>query len=165
MLLEPLMSRTKKNNDERQDYATSFFMSKSKCKKEPNKYYRRKCVSFKCQDCKDITPANLICQTAQETVKVSQFELTKVPFTKINKHHNFIQKANNKTDKIEKVMSYKELIQNEKKNIHHTNTKSAMIYTIGQLFLSTTPLTGAIYNMAFSENISQMHKYELQSSH
>ena len=121
MLLEPLMSRTKKNNDERQDYATSFFMSKSKCKKEPNKYYRRKCVSFKCQDCKDITPANLICQTAQETVKVSQFELTKVPFTKINKHHNFIQKANNKTDKIEKVMSYKEL--NQKKKKKHTSHK------------------------------------------
>ena len=84
MLLEPLMSRAKRNNDERKDYATSFFMSKSKCKKESNKYYRRKCVNFKCKDCKDITPANLICQTAQETVKASQFELTKVPFTKIN---------------------------------------------------------------------------------
>ena len=70
-------------------------MSKCKCKKERNGYYRWKCVNLKCKDCKDIAPVNLICQTSQETVKVSQFDLTKVPYTKIDKHDNFIQKASN----------------------------------------------------------------------
>ena len=77
-------------------------MLKYKCKKEPNGYYRQKCVNLKCKDCKNITQANLISQTLQETVKVSQLELIKVPYTKIDKNGNFIQKPAIRQKKLKK---------------------------------------------------------------
>ena len=48
-------------------------------------------VNLKCKDCKKIKPPPIY-QMTNETIKVSQFQLTKTPDIKINKNGNSIRK-------------------------------------------------------------------------
>ena len=60
-------------------------------------------INLQCKYCKNIKLAPLICQMSEETVvKVSQFGLTKAPYTEIDKNGNSIKKISKKTERIEK---------------------------------------------------------------
>ena len=57
-------------------------MYSSNCCKNSNGYYNWKCVTFHCEECKNIKIPNLKCMNSEEQVRVSQFELTKTPYDK-----------------------------------------------------------------------------------
>ena len=97
MLLEPLMAKAKKDNDVTFESATEFFMSECKCEKGGNSYYKWKCCNLKCNICRNIKQAALKCQHSEETVKVSQFELTITPYKKTDKNGVTMEKLSKKT--------------------------------------------------------------------
>ena len=77
-------------------------MFQCKCKKTSNGYFQWECANLKCKDCKNIKPAPLISQMCEEIVKVFQFELSKTPYTEVDKNRNSIKKISKKTDRAEK---------------------------------------------------------------
>ena len=46
MLLEPLMTKVKKDHDTTYESASEFFMAESNCKKSPNSYWKWKCFTL-----------------------------------------------------------------------------------------------------------------------
>ena len=74
------MEQAKKDDDEVTDSITEFFMDSAPCQKSENGYYKWKCVSQKCKDCKDLKPLSLKCKDSCELKKVGQFEKTKKTF-------------------------------------------------------------------------------------
>ena len=79
--------------------------------KGSNSYWKWKCCSLKCSSCRNIKPATIKCQSSQETVKIYQFELTEIPYKKIDKSGNTIEKVSKKTDRVEHELTYKELYE------------------------------------------------------
>ena len=168
MLLEPLMAKAKKDDDKIYNSASEFFMCQSQCQKGSNSYWKWKCCSLKCSSCRNIKPATKKCQSSQETVNVYQFELTETPYKKIDKSGNTIEKVSKKTDKVEHELTYKELYEKLSKLKKEYTCHKFQVYNDIHHWpkvVSTTSEIGSIYHMDFSENLSQMHKFEPQPSH
>ena len=66
--------------------------STASCKITKTGYYKWKCVSQKCKNCKDIKPMLLTCQNSDNLRKVSQFETTKILYTKTDNNGNVVNK-------------------------------------------------------------------------
>ena len=168
MLLQPLMAKAKKDNDVTFESATEFFMSECKCEKGGNSYYKWKCCNLKCNICRNIKQATLKCQHSEETVKVSQFELTVTPYKKTDKNGVTMEKLSKKTDKVEREMTYKDLYAKLAQIKKEYTCHKYQVYNDihhWPIILGTASEIGSIYHMDFSENLSQMHKFEPQSSH
>ena len=80
MLLEPLMTKVKKDHDTTYESASEFFIAESNCKNSPHSYWKWKCCTLKYSNCQNIKPEALKCQQSEETLKVSQFEQTNNPY-------------------------------------------------------------------------------------
>ena len=125
-------------------------------------------MSGKCKNCKNVKAKPLSCQNLGEEVQVSQFEVTKTPYTKTNKEGKEVEKISKKTEKVQTTMKYE--------NVYTELSSCRSIYLKHkyQLYndsyhwshiLSTVEQYGCIYHMDFSENLTQAYKYEPQSSH
>ena len=144
------------------------FMSSCPCSKSPNGYYKWKCVNDKCSQCKKISPLPLKSSNSSEVIKISQFELTKTPYEKINKDGKVVHKVSEKTEKVETSMPLKDLYNKllllKKSYTKHKYQVHNDIFHWPRI-LSTSVDYGNIYHMDFSENLAQSYKYEPQSSH
>ena len=124
---------------------------------------------MKCKDCKDSISPDLKCKTSKEQVKISQFQQTGTPYKKFDKTlGKEIEKISWKPKKVQLEMLYEELV---KKVWKMWNQYLVYKYEVFNgmhhcpVILSTTSEMGLIYHMDISENISQMCKFEPQSSH
>lgn len=62
------------------------------CCKNPNEYYNWNYVTLHCKDCKNIKILNLKCMTSEEQLRVSQSELSKTPYDKVQKRETKLLK-------------------------------------------------------------------------
>ena len=60
-------------------------MDSATCGKTENGFYRWKCTSGRCKDCKLVKPLQLKCATSNATVKVPQFKTTETPYNTTDK--------------------------------------------------------------------------------
>ena len=85
---------------------------------------------------------------------------------KIDKNGVTTEKISKKTDN---ELTYKQLSNEKlsklKKIIYLSQVSSLKCHSSQATVLGTTPEIGPIYHMDFSENLSQMHKFEPQSLH
>ena len=89
-----LVKQAKEDGDEiNPNSLTNFYMSSCPFSKSPNGYYKWKCVNGKCSQCKKISPLPLKSSNSSEVIKISQFELTKTPYEKINKNGKVVHKV------------------------------------------------------------------------
>ena len=75
LLLDVLVAKGKKDDDEVTSSVSEVFMHYSTCQKVDNGYYSLKCVTGKCQDCKLLKPLQLTCAGSAEIVQVRQLKL------------------------------------------------------------------------------------------
>ena len=87
-------------------------------------------MSKKCTECKNLTPLSLKCQNSDEKLKVYQFELRHY-IRKETKKGKLKDKISKETEKVEKQMTYPELLNfvDIKNHTLFTNMKFLMIYT------------------------------------
>ena len=78
MLSEPLLNQAKRDNDTipSNSSISEVFMFNCKCDKGENGYYKLKCISDKCSQCKNANEIDLKCKHSETELKVSQFEQT-----------------------------------------------------------------------------------------
>ena len=79
------MEKCKKDGDTVFESISDFFMAHCDCSKSPCGYYKWKCASEKCKNCKSGLPVNVSCQNSQEQVKIQQFESKEREYEKLNK--------------------------------------------------------------------------------
>ena len=168
MMYSHLEARAKKDNEVIPESITGFFMNSCNCAKDANGYYSWKCITGKCDQCKNIKPPQMPCQNLEEVTKYYQFETTKTPYEVIDKEGNKVLKNSKKTEKVQKCVTwetlYQQLISLKQKYLcHKYQVRNDRFHW--QKVLATIENYGAIYHMDFSENISQMYKHEPQSSH
>ena len=169
MMYDVLVKQAKEDGDEiNPNSLTNFYMSSCPCSKSPNGYYKWKCGNDKCSQCKKISPLPLKSSNSSEVIKISQFELTKTPYVKINKDGKVVHKVSEKTEKVETSMPlkdlYNKLLLSKKSYTKHKYQVHNDIFHWPRI-LSTSVDYGNIYHMDFSENLAQSYKYEPQSSH
>ena len=100
-------------------------------------------------------------------VKISQFQVTHTPYSKINDKGEVKQKISTKTEKICNTTTYQELYQmllSSKKNytIHKYQVYNDRHHW-PKIWCNVSE--GFIYHMDFSETLTQQHKFEPQFSH
>ena len=76
MLYDHLLCKAKKDGDLLPQSISNYFMNSCECQKDQNGYFKVKCITQKCSDCKDVKPPELKCQNSEEITSVHQFELT-----------------------------------------------------------------------------------------
>ena len=167
LLFDPLQQQAKKDNDKLTESISNFFMHVYKCSKAENSDFKLKCVDLKCSDCKSIKPMHFKCADSLRMVKVSQSELTKIPYKKLAQGE-MVEKVSNKTEKVTKEMSFKDLytkiVPMKKKYTTHKYEVYNNVFHWPSI-LSTTKDHGEIFHIYYSENLSQQYKFEPQSSH
>ena len=139
MMYEVLVKQAEEDGDEVDPTSlTNFFISSCTCPKSPNGYYRWKCVDGTCSSCKKSSPQPLKCSDSTEVVKVSQFELTKKMYEKVNKEGKVEKKVSSQTEKVEKLKTLKELHKKvlSLKNSYtkHTSIRYIMMFSTGREF-------------------------------
>ena len=80
LLFEPLIMQAKKDQYDVTESISEFFMYNCNCPKSENGYYKWKCVSGSCSDCKSTKPQHFQCASSENKVKISQFEVTETPY-------------------------------------------------------------------------------------
>ena len=85
LLFDPIMSKAKKDGDVNYNPITEYLRSCCDSPKAVNRYCHWKCVSGKCKSCKDLGLLPLKCQISTDTVKVSQFKVTKFVINKLTR--------------------------------------------------------------------------------
>ena len=144
-------------------------MFNCKCDNGENGYYKLKCISDKCSQCKNANEIDLKCKHSETELKVSQFEQTNNEYKCLNKPTGKMEtKTSKRTEKVEKVMTYKDLFNklfSLKKQycLHKYQVYNDMFHW--PKILESVSDYGPIYHMDYSENLSQLFKYEPQSSH
>ena len=168
-LFDSLISKAKKDGDECFDSITAFFMAGCSCPKGENGYHKWSCSIRKCKDCKNVKPSSLKCSTSMELVTVDQFELVEREYKKLNPKTGIIELKKTKlTERVSKQMTYQELYKKLSSLRTEYCTHKYLVYNDNYQWpriLATIPDYGLIYHMDYSENMAQMHKYEVQSAH
>ena len=85
MLFDILMIKARKDGDTTFESISDFFMHKVLCAKSPNGYHFWNCVRNKCKIRIIKELPILKFSTSDQTATVCQFELTKTPYTTIEK--------------------------------------------------------------------------------
>ena len=114
-----------------------------------------------------VKPQDLPCKSSQEMITVYQFETTETPYKKVDSSGKVIDKISKRTEKVPHKISYEELYNNlvelkKKYTMHKYQVYNDIFHWKSILNTSTD---GPIYHMDYSENLTQMHKEEAQSSH
>ena len=164
LLFEPLLVQAKKDGDDISKSLTEFFMLSCSCPEALNDFCQWKCLALKCKECKDAKPQSLSCQENDTLVKISQFE--KVTLEYINKKKE--TKKSNKTERVEHQLSFRDILQKLNKIKKEYITHKCQIYNNKAhwpTILESSNTHGEIYYMDYSENLTQLFKYEPQSSH
>ena len=95
-------------------------------------------------------------------IKISQFELTKTPYEKINKDGKVVHKVSEKTEKVETSMPLKDLYNKllllKKSYTKHKYQVHNDIFHWPRI-LSTSVDYGNIYHMDFSENCEKYRNF------
>ena len=86
-------------------------MNSCECQKDQNGYFKVKCITQKCSDCKDVKPPELKCQNSEEITSVYQFGLTEKSYIKTDKSGQCVTKVSKQTEKVLKSLSWKSLHQ------------------------------------------------------
>ena len=136
LLFEPILVQVKKNGDD-----------------------ISKCVTLKWKECKDAKPQPLSCQENDTLVKISQFE--KVTSEYVNKKKE--TKKSNKIERVEHQLSFRDILQKLNKIKKEYITHKFQIYNDKahwSTILETTNTHVEIYHIDFSENLTQLFKYE-----
>ena len=164
LLFEPILVQAKKVGDDISKSLTEFFMPSCSCPKAVNGFYQWKCVSLKCKECKDAKPQYLSCHEDDTLVKISQSK--KVTSEYVNKRKE--TKKSNKTERVEQQLSFRVILQKWNKIKKEYIIDKFQIYNDKAHWpsvLETANIYGEIYHMDFSENLTELVKYEPQSSH
>ena len=168
-LFDALMSRAKKDGDECFESITAFLMASSSCPKGENGYHTWSCSTGKCKQCNNLKPAPLKCSTSDDQVTVDQFEQVVREYEKVNAKTNKKEKKKTKVqERVSKQMSYKDLYQRLCNLKKEYCTHKYLVYNDKHHWpriLATVSDLGPIYHMDYSENMAQMHKFEVQSAH
>ena len=85
LLFDPIMSKAKKDGNVNYNPITEYLRSCCDSPKTVNRYCHWKCVSGKCKSCKDLGLLPLKYQISTDTVKVSQFKVTKICYKQVDK--------------------------------------------------------------------------------
>ena len=162
LLFEPILVQAKKVGDISKSL-TEFFMPSYSCPKAVNGFYQWKYVSLKCKECKDAKPQFLSCQEDDTLVKISQFE--KVTSEYVNKKKE--TKKSNKTERVEHQLSFRDIFKKLNKIKKEYITHKFQVFNDKAHWptILETNTHGEIEHMDFSENLTQLFKYEPQSSH
>jgi len=169
MLFEPLMKQAKKDGNECFTSLTEFFMSSLQCPKGTNGYYGWRCVSNKCKECKNVQLPSMICQNSGQFGTVDQFEIITSFYKKVDKvSGKEVEKKSTRTERVSSSITFQELYKKledmRKVYLMHRYQFNNDVFQ-WPIILATTNTYGPIFHMNFSENLSQMYKYEPQSSH
>ena len=167
LLFDPLQQQAKKDNGKLTESISNFFMHACKCSKAENGYFKWKWVYLKFSDCKSIKPMHFKYADSLQMAKVSQFELTKIPYKKFVQGE-MVEKVSNETEKVTKEMSFKDLytkiVSKKKKCTTHKSEVYNNVFHWPSI-LSITEDHGEIFHVDYSKNLSQQYKFEPQSSH
>ena len=114
-------------------------------------------------------PPFLMCQDSNDIVSVDQFEKVEREYLKLDKESNELKKAfTNLTERVTKQITFADLYKKlwSVKN-SYTKHKYQVYNDTYQwpLILATVEEYGEIWYSDFSENMSQLNKYEVQSAH
>ena len=154
LLFEPQMARAKKEGDEPFDSVSLFLMHECICSKPENGYYQWACSSCRCKACHNSKPATLTCMSSRDLVNVDQFEEVEKGYLKLNKKTNEVEKCTTRLrERVSTQMTSAPKIEQHKEGIHH-------VQILCQLYQY-----GEITHSDYSENLSQINKYEAQACH
>ena len=168
-LFDVLMRRARKDGDDCFESLTTFLMGSCSCPKGENGYHKFSCCTGKCHDCKSAKSAPLKSSTSDELVNVDQFEPVVREYKVYNEKTNVQEVKKTKlTERVTKQITYKELYEKMCNLKKEYCTHKYFVYNDKYHWpriLASVPEYGPIYHMDYSENMAQMHKFEVQSAH
>lgn len=169
LLYEPLSAKAKKDGDEMPESISAFMMNEVVCCKSANGFYAWSCVTRNCSNCKAAKSLEIKCKNSNELITVEQFELVTKDYNKFNTETKEEEKKQTKlTEKTVKQMAYKDLYKalqsiRKKYTMHRYQILNDKYHW--PKIVSTTEEYGEIMHCDYSENMSQITKFEPQSAH
>ena len=169
MMFEPLMKQAKKDGDEFFSSITEFFMSSCQCYKSTNGFLSWQCVSGKCKKCKNLKLPSFACENSSQLVTTDQYKCVESKYKKMDKKsRKEVEKTSTRAERVSDSVAFKKLypklVAIKKVYLMHRYQVNNDVYQ-WPLFLATIQTHGSIFHMDFSENLTQMFKYEPQSAH
>ena len=164
MMFEPLMKQAKKDGDEFFSSITKFFVSSCQCYKSTNGFLSWQCVSGKCKKCKNLKLPSFASENSSQLVTIDQFKCVESKYKKMDKKsEKEVEKTSTRTERVSDSMTFKELytelVAMKKVYLMHRYEINNNFYQ-WPLILATIETHGSIFHIDFSENLTQIFKYE-----